>query len=164
MRLWWRGWVRAELFEAFCLNPAFGSLLSSGAALSPQRATHFSFASPKESKPRKGEPKSGPLRGSLRCSAGAEILETSPLRGRRTSKILIRPILRCSALPHGVWGSGADTGTDSDSDIFEVGAHISSSSACPAGATQRNCDAALKKIGYPRFIKCFRPLAAVERA
>ena len=33
-----------------------GSLISSDAALSPRRATHLSFASPKESKPRKGDP------------------------------------------------------------------------------------------------------------
>jgi len=37
--------------------------------------------------------------GNLRCSKWPEILETSPLRGRRTSKILIRPLLRCSAQP-----------------------------------------------------------------
>ena len=38
------------------LVKAAGVLMSSGAALSPRRATHLSFASPKESKPRKGDP------------------------------------------------------------------------------------------------------------
>ena len=49
----------------------------------------LSFASPKESKQRKGDPQSGSLRfasGNLRCSKAAEFLETSRLRRRRTSK------------------------------------------------------------------------------
>ena len=51
----------------------------------------LSFASPKESKQRKGDPQSGSLRfasGNLRCSKSAEFLETSLLRSRRTSKNL----------------------------------------------------------------------------
>jgi hypothetical protein len=57
------------------------SLPSSGAALSPRRATHLSFASPKESKPRKGDPQSGSLRfatGTLRCSKQAGSRANSP--------------------------------------------------------------------------------------
>ena len=49
----------------------------------------LSFASPKESNQRKGDPQSGSLRcaaGNLRCSKSAEFLETSRLRRRRTSK------------------------------------------------------------------------------
>ena len=51
----------------------------------------LSFASPKESNQRKGDPQSGSLRfasGNLRCSKSAEFLETSLLRSRRTSKNL----------------------------------------------------------------------------
>ena len=49
----------------------------------------LSFASPKESNQRKGDPQSGFLRfasGNLRFSKSAEFLETSLLRSRRTSK------------------------------------------------------------------------------
>ena len=49
----------------------------------------LSFASPKESNQRKGDPQSGSLRfasGNFRCSKPAEFLETSLLRSRRTSK------------------------------------------------------------------------------
>ena len=66
----------------------------------------------------------------MRCSSGAEILETSPLRGRRTSKILIRPSLRCSALPHGV-GMGSDA--DADSGVLEVRAQIRHAFGAPCG-------------------------------
>jgi hypothetical protein len=44
--------------------------------------------------------------GNLRCSEGPEILETSRLRRRRTSKIFIRPLLRSSAQP------GRDVGNE----------------------------------------------------
>ena len=37
--------------------------MSSGAALLPRRATYFSFASPKESRQRKGDPQSGKFLG-----------------------------------------------------------------------------------------------------
>ena len=46
----------------------------------------LSFASPKESNPRKGDPQSGPLCGSLKKLKEPENLETSQLRCRRTSK------------------------------------------------------------------------------
>ena len=46
----------------------------------------LSFASPKESNQRKGDPQSGPLRGSLKKLKEPENLETSLLRSRRTSK------------------------------------------------------------------------------
>ena len=44
--------------------------------------------------------------GNLRCSQETEILETSRLRRRRTSKIFIRFLLRSSAQPGRVWGGG----------------------------------------------------------
>ena len=46
----------------------------------------LSFASPKESNQRKGDPQSGPLRGSLKKLKEPENLETSRLCRRRTSK------------------------------------------------------------------------------
>ena len=46
----------------------------------------LSFASPKESNQRKGDPQSGPLRGSLKKLKEPENLETSQLRCRRTSR------------------------------------------------------------------------------
>ena len=60
------------------LDQAPGTLTSSGAALSPRRATYCSFASPKESRQRKGEPKSRPLRFAsgflaLLASGGVEL-------------------------------------------------------------------------------------------
>ena len=69
-------------------------------------ADSLSFASPKESKQRKGEPTPGPLRGSLRCSVRGGHSQTSPLRGRRTCECLIPAPLRCSARSDGTGGSG----------------------------------------------------------
>ena len=46
----------------------------------------LSFASPKESNQRKGDPQSGPLRGSLKKLKEPENLETSRLCRRRTSR------------------------------------------------------------------------------
>ena len=46
----------------------------------------LSFASPKESNQRKGDPQSGPLRGSLKYRQETENLETCQLRCLRTSK------------------------------------------------------------------------------
>ena len=66
----------------------------------------LSFASPKESKQRKGEPTTGPLRGALRCSVRGGNSQTSPLRGRRTREFLIPAPLRCSARSDGTSGSG----------------------------------------------------------
>ena len=57
------------------------------------------FASPKKSTQKKGEPTTGPLRGSLRCSVHGGNSQTSPLRGRRTREFLIPAPLRCSARP-----------------------------------------------------------------
>src|SRR5690606_5107427 len=51
--------------------------------------------------PKKGEPKSGALRASLRCSRRGENSQTCPLRGLRTCEFLIPTPLRCSARPHG---------------------------------------------------------------
>jgi hypothetical protein len=44
------------------------------------------FASPKKSNQKKGDPQSGPLRGSLKKLKEPENLETSLLRSRRTSR------------------------------------------------------------------------------
>ena len=118
------------------------------------------FASPKKPKEKKGEPKSGSLRDSLRCSSGAEILETSPLRGRRTSKIFIRPSLRCSALPHGVWGINSD----SDSGIFGVRAQIRRAFVAPCGCFAAKLRSDPKNQVARRFLKCFRLIAQVVRA
>ncbi len=59
------------------------------------------FASPKKSSQKKGEPKSGALRASLRCSRRGGNSQTCPLRGLRTCEFLIPTPLRCSARPHG---------------------------------------------------------------
>src|SRR5690606_24445788 len=66
------------------------------------------FVSPKKRRPKKGEPKSGPLRGSLRCSRRGGNSQTCPLRGLRTCEFLIPTPLRFSARPHGDVGSGSD--------------------------------------------------------
>ena len=60
-------------------------LLSRGLPGSPGGES-LSFASPKESNQRKGDPQSGPLRGSLKKLKEPENLETSQLRCRRTSR------------------------------------------------------------------------------
>ena len=70
----------------------------------------LSFASPKESNQRKGDPQSGSLRfasGNFRCSKSAEFLETSLLRSRRTSKNLfpLPPALLSPARTGGESGS-----------------------------------------------------------
>ena len=75
-----------------CANSSFidSGLLSRGLPGSPGGES-LSFASPKESNQRKGDPQSGSLRfasGNLRCSKSAEFLETSLLRSRQTSKNL----------------------------------------------------------------------------
>ena len=64
----------------------------------------LSFASPKESRQRKGEPKSGPLRGALRCSVRSGCAQTR-LRLKHARPFLRAP-LRCSARPNGTSGSG----------------------------------------------------------
>src|SRR5690606_22606852 len=71
------------------------------------------FRSQKKSKQRKGEPKSGPLRGSLRCSRRGGNSQTCPLRVLRTCEFLIPTPLRCSARPHGKVGSGSGSGSGS---------------------------------------------------
>ncbi len=60
-------------------------LLSRGCRESPGGES-LSFASPKESNQRKGDPQSGPLRGSLKKLKEPENLETSRLRRRPSSK------------------------------------------------------------------------------
>src|SRR5690606_40055337 len=65
------------------------------------------FASPKKRAQKKGEPKSGALRASLRCSRRGGNSQTCPLRGLRTCEFLIPTPLRCSARPHGKGGIGS---------------------------------------------------------
>ena len=60
-------------------------LLSRGLPGSPGCESLF-FASPKKSNQKKGDPQSGPLRGSLKKLKEPENLETSRLRRRRTSR------------------------------------------------------------------------------
>ena len=63
--------VRAEPVEAFCLIQSPRSLQSPGAALSPQRATHFSLLRQRKVSKRKATLLSASLRfatGNLRCS------------------------------------------------------------------------------------------------
>ena len=60
-------------------------LLSRGLPGSPGGESLF-FASPKKSNQKKGDPQSGPLRGSLKKLKEPENLETSQLRRRRTSR------------------------------------------------------------------------------
>ena len=47
------------------------------------------FASPKKSNQKKGDPQSGPLRGSLKKLKAPENLETCLLRSRRTSRFFL---------------------------------------------------------------------------
>ena len=78
-----------------------GGLLGAAGRDSPRRARHFTFASPKESTQRKGDPKSGSLRcaaGNLRCSTPAGV--------RRTRYVALRsnncgpdPASICAARP-----------------------------------------------------------------
>ena len=81
--------------------------MSPGAALSPRRATHFSFASPRESKQRKGDP--GVCVPPLRCGqpavldpAGVEL----ELAALKQSLALIRLKLRSSAHSQGFCRGG----------------------------------------------------------
>src|SRR5690606_2744437 len=75
-----------------------GGLLISGSlawpGLAPAGDLRF-FVSPKKRRPKKGEPKSGALRASLRCSARGGNSQTCPLRGPRTCEFLIPAHLRC---------------------------------------------------------------------
>ena len=73
-----------------------------GGRVSPRRATHFSLQRPKKSKQKKGEP--GVWAPSLRCGVPCaarirrEAQKLGPLALRHLS-LLIRRLLRCSALP-----------------------------------------------------------------
>ena len=76
--------------------------------------THFaqqSYVNTKSNQ-KKGDPQSGPLRGSLKKLKEPENLETSRLRRRRTSKFLIRLLQIFQAQP----GRGGGMNSDSDSD------------------------------------------------
>ena len=126
----------------------------------------LSLASPRESKQREGEPKSGSLRDSLRCSRQAGSSSNS-LRctSLKQSLALIRLPLRCSALPHGVgMGSGAKADTDSESGIFGVRAQIRRAFVAPCGCCAAKLRSDPKNQAARRFLKCFRLLAQVGRA
>ena len=71
------------------------------------------FASPKKSNQKKGDPQSGPLRGSLKYSVETEILETSRPCRRRTSKIFNPSRLNISS-PAST-GGGQKPGSKSES-------------------------------------------------
>jgi hypothetical protein len=92
---------------------AFSS--NSGAALSPRRATYCSFASPKESRQRKGDP--GVCVPSLRYGQPAVLgpagVELELGYRLRQSLALIRLALRSSAHTQGFCGTGPDSGSES---------------------------------------------------
>ena len=73
--------VRAEPVEALCSNQSTGSLPSSGAALSPRRATHFLLLRQKKVSQEKATLVSASLRcatGNLRCSVQPGSCTNSP--------------------------------------------------------------------------------------
>ena len=84
--------------------------MSPDAALSPRRATHLSFASPKESKPRKGDPTVcvPPLRYGQPAVLGPAGVELE-LASLRQSLALIRLDLRSSAQTEGFCETGSDS-------------------------------------------------------
>jgi hypothetical protein len=94
------GWpsVRVDALEAFAdAPPAFHEQAGGSPA-----ARNFLLLRQKKVTKEKATRSLGPFAvatGTLRCSEGPEILETSRLRRRRTSKIFIRPLLRSSAQP-----------------------------------------------------------------
>jgi len=78
-------------------DPGYVDWPSCERGVSRLRRALLSFASPKESKQRKGDPGRRPAtRGSLRYSVGAGSAELGPA-GLRQSSPFIRPHLRCSA-------------------------------------------------------------------
>ena len=82
---------------------------ASGAALSPRRATYCSFASPKESRQRKGDP--GVCVPSLRFGQPAVLAPSGvelELAALKQSLALIRLKLRSSAHSQGFWGRVRD--------------------------------------------------------
>ena len=123
----------------------------------------LSLASPRESKQREGEPKSGSLRDSLRCSRQAGSSSNS-LRctSLRQSRALIRLPLRCSALPHGV--CEMESGADADSGIFGVRAQIRRAFVAPCGCCAAKLRSDPKNQVARRSSRCFWPLAQVIRA
>ena len=62
------------------------------------------FASPKKPKEKKGDPQSGPLRGSLKKLKEPENLETSLLRSRQTSKFFNPSLSTFSSPARTGWG------------------------------------------------------------
>ena len=121
------------------------------------------FVSPKKPKEKKGEPKSGSLRDSLRCSRQAGSRSNS-LRctSLKQSRALIRLPLRCSALPHG--GGDMGSGADADSGIFGVRAQIRRAFVAPCGCFAAKLRSDPKNQVARRSSRCFWPLAQVIRA
>ena len=118
-RLCWH--VTSRIFVQKCLasNRVPGSLMSSGAALSPRRATHLFLLRQNKVSQKKATLVPASLRfatGSLWCSvqpgSRSNSLRFTPLR---QSRALIRLALRSSAHSQGVGGrgSGSDSGSGS---------------------------------------------------
>ena len=90
-------------------NSGASSFLIDSGSLSPgvpgsPGCESLSFASPKESNQRKGDPQSGPLCGSLKKLKVPENLETSLLRSRRTSKFFNPSLSIFSSPARTGWG------------------------------------------------------------
>jgi len=98
---------------------SFCSLFEGGGRGFVPAAEALFFVSPKKSTPKKGDPKSGPLRGSLRCSRQGGPAKLAALKQTRA---LIHLSLRCSALPHGASGIGCGRACEGTGEIARVGA------------------------------------------
>ena len=129
--------------RSLALNRVPGSLMSPDAALSPRRATYCSFASPKESRQRKGDPggclgywgqsPNSPslwlaLRVRCECTAAKSVSDPNnlpavlgpagvscKLAALKQARALIRLALRSSAQPQGFCGTGSGSGSGSRS-------------------------------------------------
>ena len=99
--------------RSLALNRVPGSLMSPDAALSPRRATYCSFASPKESRQRKGDP--GVCVPSLRFGQPAVLGPAGvscKLAALKQARALIRLALCSSAQPQGFCGTGSGSGSN----------------------------------------------------
>jgi len=109
----------------------------------------LSFASPKESKQRKGEPKSAALRASLHCSVRSGCAQT---RCAQTCAPLVRAPLRCSARPDGKAGSGSGAGAG-----FLSGQRVPVCVPVSAPACRRHALASSAGLGGSRAAHVRRP-------
>ena len=92
-----RSKLASKLAHKLGSDPGFWGWHSCGRGVSRLRRALLSFASPKESKQRKGDPGRRPAtRGSLRYSVWAGAAELAATRLKQSSPF-IRPNLRCSA-------------------------------------------------------------------